>query len=103
VVDHSAQRDRLLSARLRVPGHVVYRSFPDETVMLNLRTGKYHGLNATAREMLDALERANSVGAALAELTQRFDAPPDQVEHDLRELCAALLERQLVELDGSPA
>lgn len=102
MADPSAQREELLTARLRVPGHVVYRSFPDETVMLNLQTGKYHGLNATAREMLDALERANSVGAALAELTQRFDAPRDEIERDLRELCADLLERRLIELDGSP-
>lgn len=36
----------LLAARPPVPDHVVYRAFVDETVVLNLDTGRYHGLNA---------------------------------------------------------
>ena len=46
----------LLTCKVTVPQHVVYRSFPTETVVLNLNTGKYHGLNATAGRMLDELE-----------------------------------------------
>ena len=29
----------------RIPQHVVFRGFATETVVLNLETGKYHGLN----------------------------------------------------------
>ena len=32
---------------VRVPEHVVYRDFAEQTVVLNLRTGRYHGLNET--------------------------------------------------------
>ena len=39
------------------PSHVVYRTFVTETVALNIETGQYHGLNATAGRMLEVLER----------------------------------------------
>jgi hypothetical protein len=92
----------LLTAKVKVPQHVVYRSFPSETVVLNLQTGKYHGLNATAGVMLEALERAASVREAAAELAAGYEQPQNVVEGDLCALCASLLERGLVEVDGSP-
>ena len=47
-----------------VPEHVVYRDFAEQTVALNLQTGRYHGLNETAVTMLDALREAPTVAAA---------------------------------------
>ena len=90
----------LMSASIKVPQHVVYRSFPTETVVLNLETGKYHGLNATAGKMLDALERAPSFGDALATIADSYAQPEDVLEQDLRELCNVLHERGLIEIDG---
>jgi hypothetical protein len=91
-------RDPLLAAKVRVPDRVVYRAFPEETVMLNLTTGKYHGLNPTATRMLATLERSGTVAEALAELIGTYNAPAEEVERDLRGLCDALLERQLIVL-----
>jgi hypothetical protein len=87
----------LPTSRIRVPQHVVYRSFPSETVVLNLQTGKYHGLNATAGSMLEALERASCVGDAAAAVAEQYEQPQATVEQDLCELCNALLSRGLVE------
>ena len=94
-----AASDDFLAARVRVPEHVVYRGFPGEAVMLNLETGKYHGLNPTGLQMLEALERSETVAAALSELTERYDLAPAELERDLRDFCAGLLDRELVELD----
>lgn len=88
-----------LTANVTVPQHVVYRSFPAETVMLNLQTGKYHGLNATAGRMLDALERAPCIRDAAATLSADYDQPHSVIEADLRSLCDALLQRGLLEAD----
>jgi len=92
----------LLTSKINVPQHVVYRSFPAETVVLNLQTGKYHGLNATAGQMLEALERANCVRDAAAELALGYGQPQDVIEDDLCALCTSLLERGLIETDGGP-
>lgn len=92
-------RDSLAETRVVVPQHVVHRSFPSETVVLNLKTGKYHGLNPSAGAMLDALARTGSVRAASANVADAYELPAETVEADVRRLCAALLERDLIELD----
>jgi hypothetical protein len=101
----STHRDSgsFLRASVRVPRQVVYRTFPSETVVLNLQTGKYHGLNPTAGAMLAALERGTCVADAVALLARDYERPPAELERDLRELCDALLERGLIELDEPPA
>ena len=50
-----------LSARVKIPSHVVYREFPAETVILNLETGQYHGLNRTGGAILASLQRTTTV------------------------------------------
>jgi hypothetical protein len=93
----------LLGCSITVPQHVVYRSFPTETVVLNLRTGKYHGLNATAGRMLAALEQAACAADALDTLTRTYDQPRELLERDLCTLCRALLQRGLIEVDSGSA
>ena len=72
-------------------------------MVLNLQTGKYHGLNPTAGSMLEALERADSLSAAAAAAALDFEQPQATVEQDMCDLCDALLERGLIEVDGSGA
>ncbi len=88
--------EELLHARARLPQHVVHRSFVEETVVLNLRTGKYHGLNPTAGRMLDALEAAPTVGDAVPELAAEYGVERERIEADLLELTRGLLERGLI-------
>ncbi len=93
----------LLTSRIRVPQHVVYRSLPSETVVLNLQTGRYHGLNPTAGSMLEALKQASCVRDAAAAVAEEYGQPQADVEQDICELCNALLARELIELDGVSA
>jgi Coenzyme PQQ synthesis protein D (PqqD) len=83
----------------RIPDHVVHRDFPGETVILNLETGQYHGLNATAGRMFAALERSGSIDGVATVLAGELGVPRDQIERDLRDLCCALADRGLLELD----
>jgi hypothetical protein len=83
--------------RVRVPRHVVHRDFPAQTVILNLETGQYHGLNPTAGQMLSALETAETVAAAAKVVATKTRMPIADVERDLCELCFSLMERGLVE------
>lgn len=93
----------LLTSSIKVPQHVVYRTFPSETVVLNLETGKYHGLNATAGAMLEALERAACARDAAAALAESYEQPLEAIERDVCELCRLLLERGLIEVNGDLA
>jgi hypothetical protein len=89
----------LLKAKIKIPQHVVYRTFPAETVVLNLQTGKYHGLNPTAGRMLETLERAASVLEAATVAAEEYEQPQAVTERDMCELCGSLLERRLIEVD----
>lgn len=88
----------LLTARVRVPQHVVFREFPAETVVLNLQTEQYHGLNPTAGAMLTELGRSSSVSEAAVAVARQFDRPEDEVRTHVLGLCAQLLERGLIEI-----
>jgi hypothetical protein len=81
-----------------VPDHVVYRSFAHETVILNLRTGRYHGVNTTGGRMLDLLASQRTVRSAAAVLAEEYGRPRDEVERDVLEFCADLAQRGLIEL-----
>ena len=88
-----------LDTRITVPEHVVYRNFVEETVVLNLKTGNYHGLNPTAGTMLDVLQRSETVRDALTELVETYQQPRDVIERDLLEYCDELLSRGLVDAE----
>jgi hypothetical protein len=90
----------LPTSRVRLPQHVVYRRLPTETVVFNLQTGRYHGLNATAGSMLEALERASSVHEAATVVAGEYAKPQAVVERDMCVLCDGLLARGLIEFDG---
>jgi Coenzyme PQQ synthesis protein D (PqqD) len=82
---------------VRVPEHVVYRDFAEQTVALNLETGRYHGLNETAAKMLDALRAAPTVAAASERLAREWDVSAEVLLADLLELCEGLESRGLLE------
>jgi hypothetical protein len=104
-MDEALDRASILAGKARVPQHAVYRKFVQETVVLNLATGKYHGLNPTAGRMLETLEVAPTVAAAAELLAEEYARPADELEQDLCELCVDLQARGLLEIvdDGSPS
>jgi hypothetical protein len=79
-----------------IPTHVVYREFPHQTVVLNLRTGRYHGLNPLSGRMLAALDSGRTVAAAARAVAERYGQSRGKLEHDLCDLCARLRERGVV-------
>lgn len=94
----SGDASNLLDRAVRLPGHVVYRAFALETVIVNLERGVYHGLNPTAGRMLEALERSPSVRAAAAKLEGELGQPAEVIESDLAAFCRDLIDRGLIEL-----
>jgi hypothetical protein len=91
----------LADAHLRVPEHVVFRTIDAETVVLNLDSGQYHGLNGTAGRMLELLGESGSVRDTATAVAAEFDQPVDRVTDDLVGLCRELLDRGLLEVAGA--
>jgi hypothetical protein len=88
----------LLASQARIPANVVHRTFVAETVVLNLNTGKYHGLNPTGGHMLEVLNGSETVDAAATLLSEEYGQPIEQIREDICAFCAGLEERGLIEL-----
>jgi len=94
----TAQAASLLDSKVRVPPHVVHRTFALETIVVNLERGVYHGLNPVGGRMLETLERTPNLRAAALKLAAEYDRPLEEVEVDLCAFCSDLLARGLIEL-----
>lgn len=90
----------LLDARVSIPNHVVHRAFPAETVILNLETGKYHGLNPVAGRIFEEFERQETVGAVAGVVADEYEQAREDVERDVCALCRDLVGRGLISLDA---
>ncbi len=93
-------RDEILSARAEIPDNVVYRSFVAETVILNLNTGQYHGINTSASFMLELLRESESVEQAAAALAKQHGLALREAANDLCDFCLELEQRGLIILSS---
>jgi hypothetical protein len=100
-IEEMVTNETLLGEKARIPGHVVYRPFVKETVILNLQAGKYHGLNPTGGRMLELIERSATIDAAARQLAEEYGRPLEDMQADLCDFCRDLLERGLIEV-GAP-
>jgi hypothetical protein len=86
-------------ASVRVPQHVVFRAFVAETVILNLETGQYHGLNPTGGRMIEVLDRVGRVDEAATLLAAEYSIPVEDITGDLQRFCSDLAARGLIEVE----
>lgn len=94
----NAAQQAMLEATVALPDHVVLRHFEEESIALNLETGKYHGLNVTAGRMVQALSKGATVGEVAKRTAAEYGRPPEQIQTDILQLCADLSERGLIDL-----
>lgn len=81
---------------VQVPAHVVFRAFAAETIVLNLQTGTYHGLNPTAGRMLQTLQQHEVIADAASAIAALYGQDQELVQSDLLTLCSGLVERGLL-------
>src|SRR5208283_1090645 len=65
------------ASRVVVPKHVLVRHLDGESVLLNLETEKYFGLDATGTRMWQLVTAAPTVDAAYALLLEEFEVEPE--------------------------
>lgn len=99
----STAPDGLADVTATVPHHVVFRAFASETVVLNINTGQYHGLNPVAGRMLETLQQTSNLKAAAERLADEFERDTELIERDLRAFCEDLARRGLLEIHVAQA
>src|SRR5437763_6022854 len=93
-------RDDMLGSRAFVPEGGVYRAFAAETVLLNLETGTYHGVNPTGARMLELLgETDGDVRVSIERLAAETGFEAEDISGELADFCAELAERGLLRVE----
>jgi hypothetical protein len=88
------------SARVRTAPEVMIREVGGESVLLDLRTERYLGLNEVGTRIWQILMESASIQAAYEKLLEEYEVTPEQLETDLRELLDDLLENVLITVEA---
>ena len=88
----------VFSDRVVVPSHVLVRHLDGESVLLNLETERYFGLDAMGTRMWQAVTVAPNIDEAYQELLLEFDVEPELLRSNLTELLGRLLDNGLLEV-----
>jgi hypothetical protein len=82
--------------RVVVPKHVLVRRLEGESVLLNLDTERYFGLDATGTRMWDLMTTMPNIDAAYEKLLEEFEVEPDTLRGHLAELLGRLVDHGLL-------
>jgi hypothetical protein len=84
--------------RATVPAHVLVRILDRESVLLNLETERYFGLDETGTRMWQLVSASQDIEAAYQELLAEFDVEPELLRTNLTDLLGQLVENGLLQV-----
>lgn len=83
--------------KFRIPETVLSRTVGAETILLNLETSTYHSLNSVGGRFWALIQEGKDFQQAIAVLQSEYEVTREQLEADLRELCAELQRLSLLQ------
>jgi hypothetical protein len=88
------------SDRVRVPDDVLISRLQEESVILNLDSERYYGLDDVGTRVLSVLTNADSIEAAYQSLLAEYDVDATVLRQDLLALVENLLQRGIVQVSA---
>jgi hypothetical protein len=85
--------------RTVVPRHVLVRHLEGESVLLNLQTERYFGLDTTGTRMWEHLASSPSIKEAYEKLLEEFEVEPGLLRANLSELLTNLVQNGLLNVE----
>lgn len=82
--------------RVRVPDGVLISNLQEESVILNLDSERYYGLDDVGTRFLSVLNTADSIEAAFVVLRDEYDVDAQSLRHDLLELVEDLVKQGIL-------
>jgi hypothetical protein len=87
-----------LDSVVSIARDVIHSNLADEIVLLDLKSGVYHGLEAVGARIWELLATPVSLRQVLDTLLEEYDVEPRQCEQDLLKLVEELRSHGLVEV-----
>ena len=79
-----------------IPPQVMSRLVGDETVLLDLESGMYFGLDGVGKRIWDAVAEGKNCEEIAATISSEYDVEQEQAQEDVIEFLSGLAERKLV-------
>ena len=86
------------SDRVKIPDDVLISNLQEESVILNLDSERYYGLDDVGTRFLSVLTTSDSIEAAYQTLLEEYDVDGHVLRQDLLEIVEKLLQQGLVEV-----
>jgi hypothetical protein len=96
---HSQSSSISFSDRVRVPDDVLISNLQEESVILNLNSERYFGLDDVGTRMFSVLTNSDSIEAAYQSLASEYDVDRQVLRQDLIALIENLLQQGLVAIE----
>ena len=90
------------SDRVRLPDDVLISNLQEESVILNLGSERYFGLDDVGTRVLTVLSTSDSIETAYKVLLDEYDVEAVTLRQDLLSLVEELAEHGIVTVERSP-
>ena len=97
VLPHAAVDGPSSEAAITIPAHVLSQPLEHETILLNLSTGVYFGLDPIGTRVWQHLRERGRLGTMLAALQEEFEVEPLRLAQDVQRLMRRLKQDGLIE------
>ena len=87
-----------LTMRAVVPANVLIRQLDGESVLLNLESERYFGLDATGTRMWEVVTTQPCIASAFEKLQEEYEVEPEILRTHLTELLSGLVENGLLQV-----
>ncbi len=88
------------SQKVRFSDTLFAQEIDGETVLLDMTTENYFGLDAVATDIWNLLQEGRSIGETYDALLESYDVDPEVLESDLRTFIDGLLQHKLATLQA---
>ena len=86
------------TSRIRILDDVLFQQLQGESVLLNLRSGVYLGLDKVGTRIWELLQEDGRLERVVSRMTDQFEVTESQCREDLVELVGRMEKEGLVEI-----
>ena len=88
------------SDRVKIPDDVLISKLQEESVILNLDSERYYGLDDVGSRIMSVLTTSDSIEVAYQTLLQEYDVDPQTLGQDLLEIVQNLVDQGIIQMQS---
>ena len=87
-----------LDTRIQIPEDIYTQEIDDETILLDIQSGKYFGLDPVGTRMWQLLRQHGALRPVYEIVLSEYEVAPERLETDLLALTETMIEKGLAKI-----